>query len=116
VKEEKLMARKNSVHVLISFVTIFAVSGAMAANSASKAKPAIANYARPISFEPNRGQTDRQVDFLAHGASYNLFLSHAEAVMVLKHGTTVRMSPMVFAALSCDQNRSTGNRAKATTL
>jgi hypothetical protein len=90
-EKEKLMARKNSAqsrcaHVLISFVTIFAVSGAMDANNTSTTKPAIANYARPLNFEPNRGQTNKQVDFLPHGAEYSLFLSHAEAVMVLQRG------------------------------
>jgi hypothetical protein len=89
------MVRKNSAHnmcahVLISFVTIFAASGAMAANSTSTAKPAITNYARPLSFEPNRGQRDKQVDFLAHGAGYSLFLSHAEAVIVLQRGAPAK--------------------------
>lgn len=88
-QKEKLMARKSSVHatcvhVLVSLVTIFAVSGAMAANSTQKTNPAIATYARPISFEPNLGQTDKQVDFLAHGTGYSLSLSHAEAVVVLQ--------------------------------
>jgi hypothetical protein len=30
----------------------------------------------PISFEPNQGQTNSQVDFLARGSSYTLFLTH----------------------------------------
>jgi Beta-propeller repeat len=41
--------------------------------------------ARPLVFEPNRGQTEKQVDFLAHSPSYNLFLSHGEAVVALSH-------------------------------
>src|SRR6266851_2085844 len=34
-------------------------------------------------FEANRGQTDRQVDFIARGAGYTLFLTPSEAVFVL---------------------------------
>jgi len=71
-------------------VTIFAVQGAMAANTNSTTKAAIADYARPLSFEPNQGQTDKQVDFLAHGNGYGLFLSHAEAVMVLQHSAPAK--------------------------
>jgi hypothetical protein len=36
-----------------------------------------------LSFEANRGQTDEQVNFLARGAGYTLFLTSAEAVFVL---------------------------------
>ena len=37
----------------------------------------------PLAFEPNRGQADPQVQFLARGPGYTLFLTAAEAVMVL---------------------------------
>ncbi len=65
----------------------------------SKPAPRIADYARPVSFEPNRGQANHQVEFLAHGTGYSLFLSRGEAVMVLRseglseHSTTLRMRP-----------------------
>jgi hypothetical protein len=36
-----------------------------------------------LAFEPNRGQTDTQVRYLARGAGYTLFLTDSEAVMVL---------------------------------
>jgi hypothetical protein len=36
-----------------------------------------------MSFEPNQGQTDEQVKFLARGAGYTVFLTAAEAVFVL---------------------------------
>ena len=50
----------------------------------------------PLAFEPNRGQTDRQVDFLAHGLGYALFLTSREAVLELqpaggKQGAVLRM-------------------------
>src|SRR3990172_5127087 len=33
----------------------------------------------PLSFEPNRGQTDSEVEFLARGQGYALFLTPTEA-------------------------------------
>jgi Bacterial Ig-like domain (group 3)/Abnormal spindle-like microcephaly-assoc'd, ASPM-SPD-2-Hydin len=40
----------------------------------------------PLSFEPNRGQFDPRVKFVARGADYGLFLSGGEATIV-HHGT-----------------------------
>lgn len=37
----------------------------------------------PLSFEPNQGQIDPQVQFVSRGSGYSLFLSPAQAVMVL---------------------------------
>ncbi|MFL6334290.1 MAG: hypothetical protein ACJ754_13335 [Pyrinomonadaceae bacterium] len=38
--------------------------------------------ALPLSFEPNRGQTDRRVKFLSRSGGYVLFLTADEAVMI----------------------------------
>src|SRR5947208_17118299 len=38
----------------------------------------------PLSFEPNEGQTDRQVRFLARSSGYALFLTGDEAVLSLR--------------------------------
>ena len=38
----------------------------------------------PLTFEPNLGQTDDQVDFLSRGSGYTLFLTPGEAVLTLK--------------------------------
>jgi hypothetical protein len=35
----------------------------------------------PLSFEPNQGQSDSQVKFLARGSGYGLYLTQAEAVL-----------------------------------
>ncbi len=44
----------------------------------------LAHYAHlPLSFEGNRGQTDRQVDFLSRGSGYTIFLTPREAVLAL---------------------------------
>src|SRR5262245_27101103 len=37
-----------------------------------------------LTFEPNYGQTDEQVKFIAHGAGYTLFLTSNEAVFALQ--------------------------------
>ncbi|HEY0051201.1 MAG TPA: hypothetical protein VGB68_18040, partial [Pyrinomonadaceae bacterium] len=43
----------------------------------------------PLHFEPNHGQTDAQVKFLARGQGYALFLTEKEAVLSLqKRGKT----------------------------
>src|SRR5437763_8295160 len=85
------MFRKTVAHSCLALVTMLAVQFALAAHTNTSPKPAISDYTRPLSFEPNRGQTDGQVDFLAHGTEYRLVLSHAEAVMALDRGVTVRM-------------------------
>lgn len=37
----------------------------------------------PLAFEPNRGQVDAAVQFLAHGPGYRVFLTASEAVLAL---------------------------------
>src|SRR5450755_4657955 len=37
----------------------------------------------PLAFEPNRGQTDQAVKYLARGKQYTLFLTSSEAVFAL---------------------------------
>ena len=53
---------------------------------------------RPLAFEANRGQTDEQVQFLAHGAGYTVFLTPTEAVLTLGGGRSersiVRLKPV----------------------
>ena len=50
----------------------------------------------PMSFEPNQGQADGQVQFLSRGSGYTLFLTSTEAVLALfrpeARDTTVRMT------------------------
>ena len=43
-----------------------------------------ANYGKlPISFEANRGQTDKRMSFIARGSGYGLYLNGQEAVLAL---------------------------------
>src|SRR6266567_2183362 len=41
---------------------------------------------RPLSFEPNVGQTDSAVDFVSRGRGYVVFLTGGEAVFALRGG------------------------------
>jgi hypothetical protein len=51
-----------------------------------KAHGILANYFQaPISFEPNQGQTDARVKFMARGSGYNLFLTASNALFSLRH-------------------------------
>jgi len=48
----------------------------------------------PLIFEPNQGQTDPKVKFLAHGGGYGLFLTADSAVLRLQSGKQVSMLSM----------------------
>ena len=39
----------------------------------------------PLMFEPNVGQTDGRVRFIARGSNYGLFLTDEDAVLTLRH-------------------------------
>ena len=48
-------------------------------------------FSLPLVFEPNRGQADPQVRYMARGAGYTLFLTDTEAVMAFPGKAPVRM-------------------------
>jgi len=52
--------------------------------------PNVASMGRPLHFEPNRGQTNDRVKFLARGTGYGVFLTPGEVVLALstRHGKT----------------------------
>src|SRR6266851_6054794 len=66
-------------------ISTFAATGV----SASLTHPSAASlpsgqvFGLPMQFEKNAGQTDRQVEFLAHGPGYTLFLTPTQAVFSL---------------------------------
>ncbi|MGA7731551.1 MAG: SBBP repeat-containing protein, partial [Chloroflexia bacterium] len=53
---------------------------------ATTARLSVAQSKLPIMFEANLGQTDPQVKFLSRGAGYTIFLTPAEAVILLSKG------------------------------
>lgn len=48
---------------------------------------------QPLSFEPNQGQTDRQVEFLSRGRGYTLFFTRDETVLALRKRSAVSTEP-----------------------
>jgi len=80
---------KSSLHCLSTLAFIFA--GTAAAQTPGHSQPANlhtpkvdAHFGkRPLSFEPNRGQTDPAVQFLARGSQYTVLLQPTAATLVL---------------------------------
>jgi len=59
----------------------------------------LASYGHlPLSFEPNRGQSDARVKFSARKAGYTLFLTQTEAVFSLQHGIAADPSALPASA------------------
>jgi hypothetical protein len=55
------------------------------ATDVSRHAPPLGPYGQlPLSFEANQGQTDGQVQFLAHGQGYTFFLTAREAVFAFR--------------------------------
>jgi hypothetical protein len=99
VAEEKTMTSHSKL-ALIAFVSLTA--GARAGEAVADAavpgeqrRPQTGYGNLPLHFEPNDGQTDPGVKFLARGSGYTLFLTSTESVLVLRRpeaaGSVVRM-------------------------
>jgi len=73
--------------LLLPNAAAFGQDGSPVVPAANKpSAQAVANYARmPLSFEPNLGQTTGDVQWLARGADYTLFLSGHDAVLEMGH-------------------------------
>src|SRR5437016_8734270 len=75
--------------VLASSPSTRTIAGSKLIKPASSAEATQARLAAsygklPLSFEANRGQTDRRVKFLSRGSGYTLFLTGDEAVLSLR--------------------------------
>lgn len=68
--------------VLACLLCVPTVSPAMV----STTRPDLVNVSGnlPLAFEPNRGQTDRAVDYVARGNGYSVFLKSSETVLALR--------------------------------
>src|SRR6266404_789984 len=58
------------------------------AQSSAASPPSARVFGLPMQFEKNAGQTDHQVEFLARGPGYTLFLTPTQAVFSLKSVTS----------------------------
>jgi uncharacterized repeat protein (TIGR01451 family) len=79
-----LMALAATVLMLGSRAGDGASSGDLASH-VSTDSAGRAYYHLPLIFEPNQGQTDPEVKFLARGSGYGLFLTADQAVLTLRH-------------------------------
>jgi uncharacterized repeat protein (TIGR01451 family) len=62
------------------------------AGQTSTSKPNLSSISLPIFFEPNQGQTDPRVKFLARGSGYGLFLTADEAVLEIQSHVETRLA------------------------
>jgi hypothetical protein len=68
---------------------------ALLGSPAFAAQPRVQNFARlPLCFEANQGQIDAQVQYLARGPGYTVFLTPTEAVLALSVGSTAKRLPL----------------------
>ncbi len=82
--------------VVFYFSAIVNANAAKASGQGPAARQALSTRAvsLPMFFEPNQGQTDPRVKFLARGAGYGLFLTADEAVLQLhRAGSIQHFSP-----------------------
>src|SRR5438045_901909 len=70
-----------SFHSTLAFT--FLAGFALPAAAATAARLSESYGKLPLQFEANRGQTDKDVRFLARGQGYSLYLTSGEAVLVL---------------------------------
>ena len=72
---------------LIRFATPAVMTGSTEHTTVPRSSLHMASL--PLFFEPNQGQTDSRVKFLARGSGYGLFLTEDEAVLELRHSPSV---------------------------
>jgi len=72
----------------LHFATTTRVAGVGSPQASTRR--AVSALSLPLFFEPNQGQTDPQVRFLARGAGYSLFLTGNEAVLELQQSAVGR--------------------------
>ncbi|MEO6806392.1 MAG: Ig-like domain-containing protein [Edaphobacter sp.] len=77
----RITALRTFFALILSFLGIVALN-AQAPSPAIISPKVAANFGKlPLNFEPNRGQTSSQVQWVARGAEYTLFLAGHDAVL-----------------------------------
>jgi hypothetical protein len=82
-------AQRAATELPASPILTSAISSSLIPSSAKLSRPSKPDARAilgqlPLIFEPNQGQADTAVKFLAHGAGYSLFLDPTEAVLALR--------------------------------
>ena len=75
---------RSSIALCLSCGVLTALLAALCSPAMAAASAALAPGGRPsMAFEPNQGQADPAVKFLARGRGYGLFLTPTETLLVL---------------------------------
>jgi hypothetical protein len=93
--------RRGIIHVGVVGIVgiVLALALGIVGPAVSTASTARSAGPMPMAFEPNLGQADPAVRFLARGRGYGLFLTSTEAVLVLAPGRPLaRGGPAVARA------------------
>jgi hypothetical protein len=85
----KKILLQTTLTIILSFVNVsyslgMPPSRSAAPDPASKARLMDTYGKLPLSFEPNQGQINTSIDFLARGRGYDLFLTPSEALLVFR--------------------------------
>jgi beta-propeller repeat-containing protein len=106
IAAHQLSRRSKSVHqVQTQKASTILHEVAMADGSHSRRLQVEASYGRlPLSFEPNRGQTDPQVKFLSRAGNRTLWLTKDEAVLALGRVSHTRSSSGAAAVAQASQD------------
>ena len=91
----------------LSGITAGPAINQMTESTSLSSKEIVASYlGLPLNFEPNQGQTDASVDFLARSSGYTLFLNSTEVTLVM-------VDPKPPVDLSNSNSQSTSSREQA---
>jgi hypothetical protein len=94
--------RAHSSQIVASTHTAASAQAAAPLSAAQKQNWTSAYGTLPLAFEANQGQTAPEVRYLAHGQSYQLFLTNQEAVLTLRQSAAAgaksakRVSPVAM--------------------
>jgi Beta-propeller repeat len=104
------MKGKKNLGILATLLACFAISSTTIFAADAPAAPAQRQAAldaynkRPLSFEPNVGQTDARVKFVSRGPGYSVFLTTSEAVLSLQEAAADPQSELAIGASKAPQS------------
>jgi hypothetical protein len=114
VMSARLHRRAHSSQAIESNLT--AAQPATALSAAQKENLTSAYGTLPLAFEANQGQTAPEVRYLAHGQSYQLFLTNQEAVLTLRQPSIAKTKSAKRASLVAARMRRKANAAVKTSV
>jgi hypothetical protein len=89
----------SAIVPLLAIVLAAAWSGSSAKQKVAVSKDRKIFSRLPVAFEPNRGQTDQRVKYMAKGSGFRLFLTQDEAVIAMQRREAAG-APFTFKARS----------------